>query len=444
MRGPCVRGGVLFLTLLAAAAAHAAQWVVDDDGPADFRSVKAAVAAPYVLSGDTLLVRPGTYRGAITLSAKDLEIRSEAGPAVTILDAMGEGSVLSLENRGPETRIEGFTITGGTSDTGGGIWIFGGAPTITRNIVEGNAAVGGYLGYGYGGGIEIYSAAPVITRNVIRDNTARDGGGGIDVYYAGPSTPGTCCPLLTQNTIVGNVVTGAVGLGGGILSSSSEPRVSSCIVAGNRAASGGGIFVERLANHDQPEVVFGIFHANLPDDEASNASWRLPSSNRRVDPRLGQGEVIALWPRSDSPALDAAESGLEELLDLAGTCGSCDGDLDGILTPDIGALEGRGEISGLFAAPEPLLPWATRLSWDGALDPAVRFDVYASDGDPFVADGGTCIAASLDVTSFVDEQVLGPGAQRFYLVAAQARSGEGPRGWRSDGVPRPDVPSCLP
>ena len=444
MRSAFFRGGVLLLPVLAAAAAQAAQWVVDDDGPADFRTVKAAVAAPYVLSGDTLLVRPGTYRGAITLSSKDLDIRSEAGPALTTLDAVGEGSVLSLENRGPGTRIEGFTITGGTSETGGGIWIFGGAPTITRNIVEGNSAVGGFLGYGYGGGIEIYSAAPVITRNVIRDNTARDGGGGIDVYYAGPSTPGTCCPLLAQNTIVGNVVTGAAGLGGGILSSASEPRVSSCIVDGNRAASGGGIFVERLGNHDQADVAFGIFHANVPDDAASNASWRLPSSNRHVDPRLGQGEAIALWPRSDSPALDAAESGIAPSIDLAGRCASCDGDLDGVAAPDVGALEGRGEITGLVAKPEPLVPWATRLSWDGWLDPAVRFHVYASDGDPFVVDGGACIAASLQQTWFLDEQVLGPGAGRFYLVTALAATGEGPRGWRSDGTPRPDVPSCLP
>lgn len=444
MRSLPVRGGVLLLSVLAVAAAHATQWVVDDDGPADFRTVKAAVNAPYVLSGDTLLVRPGTYRGAITLSVKDLEIRSEAGPALTILDAAGEGSVLSLENRGAATRIEGFTITGGASETGGGIWIFGGAPRITRNIVEGNSAVGGFLGYGYGGGIEIYSAAPVITRNVIRDNTARDGGGGIDVYYAGPSTAGTCCPLLAQNTIVSNVVTGAAGLGGGILSSASEPHVSSCIVAGNRAASGGGIFVERMGNHDEADVVWGIFHANVPDDAASNASWRLPGSNRRVDPRLGQGEAIGLWPRSDSPALDAAENGLEASLDLAGLCVSCDGDLDGAAAPDVGALEGRGEITGLGAVPDPVLHWATRLSWDGARDPAVRFHVYASDADAFVADGGACIAASLDATSFVDEQVLGPDARRFYLVTALAASGEGPRGWRSDGTPRPEVPSCLP
>jgi hypothetical protein len=356
---------------------------------------------------------------------------------------VAEGSVLSLENRSAATRIEGFTITGGVSDNGGGIWILGGAPVITRNVIEGNSAVGGFLGYGYGGGIEIYSAAPVITRNVIRDNTARDGGGGIDVYYAGPSTAGTCCPLLAQNTVVDNTVTGPAGLGGGILSSASEPHVSSCIVAGNRAASGGGIFVERLGNHDEAVVASSIFFGNLPDDAAANSPWRLPASNRQVDPRLGQGTFAAFWPRFDSPALDAAEPGLGAETDLAGTCVSCDGDLDGAALPDIGALEARGEVTGLTVSTDSVVPWAARLTWDGSINPSVRFHVYSSDGDPFAADGGDCLGASLDATYLVDERVLGPDTARFYLVVG-SDAVEGPRGWRSDGTPRPDEPSCLP
>lgn len=420
-------------------AAQAAQWVVDDDGPADFRTLRAAVVAPYVLSGDSILVKPGRYLGAVYLASKDLDIRSEAGALVTILDGAAEGSVLSLENRSAATRIEGFTITGGVSDNGGGIWIFGGAPVITRNIIAGNSAVGGYLGYGYGGGIEIYSAAPAITRNVIRDNTARDGGGGIDVYYAGPSTPGACCPLLAQNTVVDNSVTGAAGIGGGILSSASEPRVSSCIVAGNRAASGGGIFVERLGNHDEAVVAAGIFFGNLPDAAASNAGWRLPASNREIDPRLG----LDLGPRSDSPALDAAEAGLVAELDLAGACVSCDGDLDGAVAPDIGALEGRGEITSLSASIDSQIPWAARLAWDDSINPAVLFHVSSSDGDPFAADGGSCLGTGLDVTHLVDEQELGPDTVRFYLVFG-SDAAEGPRGWRSDGTPRPDTPGCQP
>jgi hypothetical protein len=130
----------------------------------------------------------------VYLGGKDLRILSERGPFVTVLDAAGAGSVISLVNRTAATRIEGFTLTGGVDQTGGGIWILGGAPVVTRNVIEGNQAVGGTLGYGYGGGIEIYGSAATITRNVIRGNAALDGGGGIDLHYAGPGTPGTCVP----------------------------------------------------------------------------------------------------------------------------------------------------------------------------------------------------------------------------------------------------------
>jgi hypothetical protein len=278
------------LSALLAGASAASTWIVDDDGPADFRSVQAAVYAGYVLSGDTLLVRPGVYRETVYLSAKNLVIRSEKGPAVTILDAEQGGSVVTLENRSAATRLEGFTLRNGSEQTGGGIFIVGGAPLITRNVIEGNQATGGAYGYGYGGGIEIYGAAPVITHNVIRGNRAVDGGGGIDVYYSGSSTPGTCCPVLAQNTIVDNFVTGPGGKGGGILVFASEPRIASSILAGNSAPLGGGLFVERVSgNGDLPDVTTNLLHANLPDAADSNAAWHLPTSNREADPRLGQG-----------------------------------------------------------------------------------------------------------------------------------------------------------
>ena len=52
---------MLALTLMAALLAPAQTWTVDDDGPADFAEITAAIAA--VPAGSTLLVEPGTYSG---------------------------------------------------------------------------------------------------------------------------------------------------------------------------------------------------------------------------------------------------------------------------------------------------------------------------------------------------------------------------------------------
>lgn len=426
------------------ALAVAAQWIVDDDGPADFSKIQAAIDAAYVLPGDTILVRPGTYREYLTLDTKDLVVRSEKGPFVTTIDALKQASVVSLVDRSSATRIEGFTLTGGEDPTGGGVWIIGGAPIVTRNVIRGNSAVGGTLGFGYGGGIEVYSSAAVVTRNVITGNSALDGGAGIDVYYAGPSTPGTCCPVITQNTIVGNVVHGSTGLGGGIFSLAAQPLISSCVISNNQAAAGGGIYVLQrgVLVNDTPDVSTSLFFADFPDDAASDGSWRLPPSNTHADPRLGAGDGTALWPRSDSPALDAAEAGAPAGPDLSGWPLPVDSDLDGTARADIGALENRSEITGLTASPDPTLPDGVLLRWDDSRNPSVVFNVYQQAGNPFVTSGGVCLASGLASPGFSDSGAPRAGEAWYYLVTGQGQA-EGSRGFRSDGTPRPPSPSCT-
>lgn len=423
-------------------AALAAQWIVDGTGHGNFLSIQAAIDAPYVLTGDQILVRPGHYFGTIYLDSKDLTIRSQLGPFVTILDAESGGSVVALLHRGASTIVEGFTVTGGRDQNGGGVWIFGGEPVITRNIIQGNSAVGGSLGYGYGGGIEVYSAAPVISRNVIRGNSALDGGGGIDVYYSGPSTPGTCCPLIVQNTIVDNIVLSVDGRGGGILAFASEPRISSSVIEGNHAVSGGGIFVyEPHGYRDDPEAVWNVVYGNAPDDAASNVSWRLDGTNILADPLLGSGNGIGLWPRSSSPALDAAESVPAPWPDLAGCAGPIDADLNGTAAADVGALESRGEITGLRVSRLATNRWSALLTWDDSISPSVAFNLYAHDTDPFRVNGGVCLASGLSSPQTIETSILPPGGVRFYLVTGKGKI-EGSRGLRSDGSPRPSLPAC--
>jgi len=82
---------MLTLALMAALLAPAQTWTVDDDGPADFAQITAAIAA--VPAGSTLLVEPGTYDGFDL--TKRMTILGRAGgprPHVTGLSAVSASS----------------------------------------------------------------------------------------------------------------------------------------------------------------------------------------------------------------------------------------------------------------------------------------------------------------------------------------------------------------
>jgi hypothetical protein len=117
-----------------------------------------------------------------------------------------------------------------------------------------------------------------------------------------------------------------------------------------------------------------------------------------------------------------------------------DGDVNGVAPGDIGAVESLGEATGLTAAYDRLSALVT-LRWDGSVNPAARFNVYASTGDPFRIGGGTCLATLLVSPLFADMAVVPAGQVRYYLVT-QEDAVEGSRGHRSDGTPRIATPSC--
>jgi hypothetical protein len=72
------------------------------------------VASP----GDTVLVAAGTYAGTgnrdLDFAGKDLVLRSQAGPATTIIDCAGSGRGFLFHTfETPASVIEGFTIRDG-------------------------------------------------------------------------------------------------------------------------------------------------------------------------------------------------------------------------------------------------------------------------------------------------------------------------------------------
>ncbi len=183
---------VLFLVI---GTLTAADIYVPDNQP----TIQDAIAA--AATGDTVIVRPGTWLETIDFLGKAITLRSESGPGVTVIDGNQAGTVVTFQSgEGAGSVLEGFTITNGTGtdiagrDTGGGV-LCGPAssPSITGNVISDNDADDG-------AGIATFTlSSPAITANEIRNNTAKYGGA--------INLDDDCTPVIADNLFVGNRVT---------------------------------------------------------------------------------------------------------------------------------------------------------------------------------------------------------------------------------------------
>ena len=114
----------------------------------------------------------------------------------------GTGSVVTFgSGESSKSVLRGFTVTGGSSTDGGGIYIDSSSPTIADCTVRGNSANDD------GGGIFIHRASPTIIDSTVSGNTASDNGGGI---YS----------LTSSSTITGCRISGnSAGNDGGVITS---------------------------------------------------------------------------------------------------------------------------------------------------------------------------------------------------------------------------------
>jgi len=183
---------------------------------------------------DIILVSPGRYNESINFNGKAIILKSEKGSAVTILDGRNTGdSVLKCINgEGPSTKIDGFTITGGTGNTdlygedesiGGGLLCLHSSPTVTNCIFVDNEA-----SY-HGGAIYNGERSNTVIRNCkIRSNKAERGGG---IY----NTKNT--PEISDTEIANNKASYG---GGGMYNFGSNVRVISCKFRKNKSQYNGG------------------------------------------------------------------------------------------------------------------------------------------------------------------------------------------------------------
>ena len=203
---------------LAWPAARAATLIVDGNPHpvpgAQFDSIQAALAA--AAPGDEIVVQPGTYFESIDFAGKNVRVHSVSPQdpktvAATVIDAQFFRPVVRFS--GTETSsctLEGFTLTRGLGDIGGGI-----------------SVTGSFL-----------STRATIRHNIIANCHARFWGGGI---YA-------CSGLIEGNTIQNC----SASLGGGLYGCSG--RIVGNVIAGNLADEGGGRYHFTVRDEDIPRL----------------------------------------------------------------------------------------------------------------------------------------------------------------------------------------------
>jgi hypothetical protein len=276
---------------------------VDDDGPADFSNIQAAINDAD--NGDTIIVAAGMYTGqgnrdiyfkglAITVRSTDPNDPRVVG--ATVIDCQGglgqfHSGFFFDSSEDSNTVLEGLTITGGFAvNLSGGIsCVNESSPTIRNCIIRGNV---GYLG----GGIVCSGSSPAVNNCVIKDNDSLGDGGGLGCFYGSD-------PQITNCTIIGN---SAFALGDGIYCFDSSPTITNCILWGDTTD-------EIYVYSGTPVVTYSdvqggwLGTGNIDADpcfaDSTNGDYHLKSKAGRWD------EISESWIQDDvtSPCIDAGD-----------------------------------------------------------------------------------------------------------------------------------------
>src|SRR5437016_1126188 len=125
---------IVLLAFMAATLSQAAIIHVPGDQPTIQAGINAAV------TGDTVVVDPGTYFENINFNGKTITVSSASGPDTTIIDGGNIAPVATFsQGETPAAVLKRFTLQHGTSTfetgyVGGGVYINSSSPTILRNI----------------------------------------------------------------------------------------------------------------------------------------------------------------------------------------------------------------------------------------------------------------------------------------------------------------------
>jgi len=191
--------------------------------PDNYATIQGAIDA--AANGDTVIVRAGTYIENVTLSTKDILLKSEAGPRLTTIDGNRDGSVITVYQSGVnlESSLDGFNIVNGDFTCGGGIYCSESNYVIRDCIISKNDA-------GFGAGIFVQHCDIVISDTLVDDNFAICTGGGIECSLSNVA--------ISNSVISNNEAEDNYGWGGGITSNSGNLTLENTAIIENDAKYG--------------------------------------------------------------------------------------------------------------------------------------------------------------------------------------------------------------
>ncbi len=296
------------------------------DVPAEFSTIQSAIDAS--TDGDLVLVAPGVYRESVDFRGKRIEVRAAEGASETVIDgSVDEGSVILFVNfEGPQSILDGFSVTGGTGTDagglirGGGIFVQSASPTIRNCRIENNSA-------GAGGGIAVWTGNPWLFDCVIENNVANasgtGGGGGLHAYSS--------FPRLVSVEFRSNRGDGFASGGAASLRELSGAEFVNCLIVDNEGRFCGGIY-----NHNSVvEISNSTFSQNQATNSSSGEAFQVigPSA-------VGVAMNCIFWDNGDPDEADEMGVALGEMTIL----NSCvQGGWEG---------EGNVEVNPAFVDPE--------------------------------------------------------------------------------------------
>ena len=200
--------------------------------PDDVSSIQMAITR--IEDGGRILVRPGIYEENLLIEfGRDFTLESTDGPEATIVrSALADQSVLTVGNGvGFETRIDGFTFTGGKTGTRSpaGFWVGGGVYLRNNNVhlvdcvFDGNRST-------FGGNLYAMNFEGRIERCLFIRGHA-DAEGGNAMFFRGRAELVDCDFMDGRTT----------GDGGGVKTVSGCNRFHGCRFLGNRGDRGGAV-----------------------------------------------------------------------------------------------------------------------------------------------------------------------------------------------------------
>lgn len=229
-----------------------------------YNKLEDALTAYRIAAGDTVWVAKGTYSPAASQSYvmpegvkilggflnTDTTISKRNWTAnKTILKGNGNSVIKNSSSAVSRAAVlDGFTVTGGSSNSGGGISNVSASPTLRNLVVTANTA----SLYG-GGGIYSYACSPLIINVTVMGNVGTGWGAGIENSMANPEFRNV---IISQNRTVNSTASG-----GGMYNWNSSPILDKVVFDRNTAGNqGGGLFVQNATSF--PVLSNVIFYAN--------------------------------------------------------------------------------------------------------------------------------------------------------------------------------------